>query len=120
MSFRHYCYQCLRKYRRRQVPESGLCPFCAIPLRSHKKGVVGRVVSRLRRLRGLKPPKRKDEYTVYLASALWQRIRRRIFDRDGGLCRACGSPAEVVHHQSYDRDVLDGKRDDDLLSFATH
>ena len=28
----------------------------------------------------------------------WKRRRKKIFERDGGLCVKCGEPGEIVHH----------------------
>lgn len=48
-------------------------------------------------------------YRDYLASPLWSKIRKRVFGRDGGRCRACGEKGGQVHHQSYDLRTLKGK-----------
>lgn len=57
-------------------------------------------------------------YEEYLASDLWRTIRGRILERDGNLCQTCGKPAEVVHHKNYDRPVLEGKQDFQLVSLC--
>lgn len=119
MSFgRYYCIECLRKFRRKQLPSDGMCPFCKVALRGNKTRIIAQIVTRLKRHRGVIPPKQKDDYELYLASDLWKTIRERVWVRDGLACRVCNSRAEVVHHTSYDRDVLDGNRDEALVSLC--
>lgn len=115
---RFYCIQCLRKYRRNDLAAGESCPFCLVPARGNTSKIVAQVVTRLRRLRGVEPPKRKTDYQLYLESGLWKEIRSRILERDQGVCQMCKAGAEVVHHKSYDREVLDGKRDSDLISLC--
>jgi 5-methylcytosine-specific restriction endonuclease McrA len=55
---------------------------------------------------------------VYLKSDLWKAIRRRVLERDGKRCCRCKRPASVVHHQSYDKDVLAGTADYMLTSLC--
>jgi 5-methylcytosine-specific restriction endonuclease McrA len=43
----------------------------------------------------------KQGYPEYLKSKLWGKIKRRVFKRDGKLCRRCGGRATEVHHRSY-------------------
>lgn len=31
-------------------------------------------------------------------SRRWKKVRKRIFERDCGLCVKCGEPGEIVHH----------------------
>lgn len=47
-------------------------------------------------------------YQEYLHSDLWRSIRKRVRERDGNLCRACGSHAECVHHSRYDLETMRG------------
>jgi len=61
-------------------------------------------------------------HDVYLRSDLWKTIRARVLKRDGGKCFRCKKRANIVHHLSYEDDVLDGNADDLLVSlcFACH
>jgi hypothetical protein len=49
-----------------------------------------------------------DSYESYLASALWSRIRSRVFGLDNGQCRLCLADATEIHHTSYDRRTMLG------------
>jgi 5-methylcytosine-specific restriction endonuclease McrA len=60
----------------------------------------------------------KQGYPEYLKSKLWGKIKRRVFKRDGKLCRRCGGRATEVHHRSYADDVKLGKNDDQLASIC--
>lgn len=52
-----------------------------------------------------------DDYESYLASALWQRIRKRIYVRAKGVCEACSvRQPEHIHHWSYSVETLLGNR----------
>lgn len=52
-----------------------------------------------------------DTYTAYLNSALWAKIRRRVYARANGKCEACGErKPENVHHWSYSVATLLGKK----------
>jgi 5-methylcytosine-specific restriction endonuclease McrA len=43
-----------------------------------------------------------DRYNNYLASEEWARLRGRILERDGGICRGClVKKATQVHHTTY-------------------
>lgn len=113
-----YCIKCLNVFGR------GLedCPACLVALRKSKSGVVRRLISRLKRQRGLKPPKKKshkDWYKEYLQSEAWKTIRERILKRDGNVCQRCWGTAEVVHHKSYAADVLAGLNDSQLISLCS-
>ena len=55
-------------------------------------------------------------YDDYLNSPLWRKIRRRVFKRDGRLCCRCGGKAKIVHHRSYEPEVMRGNGDDQLVS----
>ncbi len=49
-----------------------------------------------------------EDYEDYLASDLWDRIRRRVLDNAGYRCNRCNRPATVVHHNNYRRETLLG------------
>ena len=55
----------------------------------------------------------------YLGSNFWKRIRRRIFKRDGKICRCCRKEASEVHHHDYDIETIMGRNDDKLVSLCT-
>jgi len=57
-------------------------------------------------------------YSVYIKSAFWQVVRRRILHRDCNQCVICNEDADQVHHRSYDSDVLDGRCDKMLVSLC--
>lgn len=59
-----------------------------------------------------------DSYDAYLASRLWQKIRRRVLRRDGKKCRRCSGRANSVHHLSYAIAVLRGDADHLLASLC--
>jgi 5-methylcytosine-specific restriction endonuclease McrA len=62
---------------------------------------------------------RHDWYTrIYLRSKEWAKIRRRVLERDGKLCRRCGGKASQVHHRSYAEEVMQGKDDEQLASIC--
>lgn len=48
-------------------------------------------------------------YKDYLASDLWQKIRRRVLGRYRHKCQSCGKLATEVHHKHYSRKVLTGQ-----------
>lgn len=114
----HYCYACLRKFKKRDLEEHGLqCPKCKIELRavSNMKRRA-QVVTRLARLRGIKTPTQKADYELYIHSQLWQTIRERVLKRDGTKCRTCYRKATQVHHLSYHPRVMAGEDDSQLMS----
>lgn len=115
---RFYCPQCLRKYRANDLSENEMCPHCKVETRCNTARIVAQVVTRLQRKRGIRPPVHKSDHELYIASSLWKEIRSRVLIRDNHLCLACGAMANVVHHRSYDREVMDGKRDGDLVSLC--
>lgn len=117
---RFYCIQCLCKFYRNNLAPEDKCPHCVIPARANTTRIVAQIVTRLRRQRGLEPYRLKTEYQEYMASELWRTIRERIMERDRWTCQACGRKATVVHHKSYDREVLDGNRDSDLIAICNH
>jgi len=41
------------------------------------------------------------DYTRYIKSEDWFKLRSKIVNRDGGLCQICGKPADHVHHLTY-------------------
>ncbi len=49
-----------------------------------------------------------SNYGEYLKSDLWDRIRKRVFERDSGWCYGCGCKANQVHHRDYSRSTLKG------------
>ena len=58
-----------------------------------------------------------DYDSEYLKSPTWKKtIKPRILKRDGRICRSCGNSGDVVHHRSYDRDVLEGSNDEMLVT----
>ena len=57
-------------------------------------------------------------YGTYLKGELWKEIRGRVLARDGHACRACNSPAVIVHHESYSAHVLAGHGDAFLVSLC--
>ena len=48
-------------------------------------------------------------YEEYLSSSLWNKIRKRVFVRDGGRCRECSMKGAVAHHWRYSLDILQGR-----------
>jgi hypothetical protein len=44
----------------------------------------------------------------YLQSKLWAGLRELVLENDGGRCLVCRQPASVVHHTTYDNDVMRG------------
>ena len=58
------------------------------------------------------------DYSKYLKSRRWQKIRRRVLGRDGGKCRSCGGRATEVHHGNYDPATMQGDRIDRLYSLC--
>ena len=60
-----------------------------------------------------------SSYKNYLESPLWRSIRGRVLARDGDKCRICGSEADHVHHQRYNRAILSGRDIRELLSLCS-
>lgn len=58
------------------------------------------------------------EYADYRKTRLWKEIKYRVLLRDENKCRRCGGNADVVHHISYDDDVMLGMNDDKLVSLC--
>ena len=48
-------------------------------------------------------------YYDYLDSPLWRSIRQEVFAKHKGVCYACKSRAQVIHHRNYRQEVLAGK-----------
>lgn len=48
-------------------------------------------------------------YQEYLHSKLWYGIRNKVYAKHGRSCHLCDSPADAIHHTSYDEDTLLGK-----------
>lgn len=59
-----------------------------------------------------------DYHRVYLSSKLWGKIKRRVLKRDNKTCIFCEGKATIVHHRSYDREVLQGNADHMLASLC--
>lgn len=57
-----------------------------------------------------------DYHGQYLKSRLWRCIKKRVLERDNRRCCSCGGPGTYVHHRSYERDVLEGQRDEQLAT----
>ena len=57
-------------------------------------------------------------YQDYLGSALWRRIRSKILNRSRGRCEVCGGRATEVHHRSYCKMALLGKRPEYLVAIC--
>jgi hypothetical protein len=56
-------------------------------------------------------------YADYLASRQWRWIRGRVLERAKGICEACrDAPATQIHHRSYSRATLRGRRLDFLVA----
>lgn len=58
------------------------------------------------------------DYENYLSRALWKKIKQRVLERDDRTCRRCNGKAELVHHRSYSREVLEGLDDSMLASIC--
>lgn len=54
-----------------------------------------------------------DSYALYLKSELWAQIRQRAL-AVSTECFVCGGKATQVHHLSYNKNVLEGRRMSDL------
>lgn len=50
-------------------------------------------------------------YEKYRGTARWRRIKARVLERDKRTCLCCGGIGTVVHHRSYDDDVMLGTND---------
>ena len=56
-------------------------------------------------------PVLQDYNSEYLPSKLWKSIKRRVLKRDGKVCQLCTGRGGIVHHRSYDLEVLEGSAD---------
>ena len=54
------------------------------------------------------------DYAEYLASDLWQMIRKQAFVRWGRMCKCCGGTATQLHHADYKLGTLKGTTNDSL------
>lgn len=52
-----------------------------------------------------------DYRSEYLKSTRWTEIKRRVLERDGKKCFSCGGQGTLVHHRSYEPEVLEGYAD---------
>lgn len=61
------------------------------------------------------------DYTHYLRTALWKKIKQWVLARDDKRCVICHAAyTEMeVHHRSYGLDVLEGRRDDMLVTLCS-
>lgn len=55
-------------------------------------------------------------YEEYLISPLWRRLRAKAMMHAKKSCFACGSVAVQVHHRSYSRATLKGKKPENLVA----
>lgn len=51
-----------------------------------------------------------ESYAEYLKSDLWKRVRAKVFACRGNRCWLCDQKATQVHHKSYTRRILLGKK----------
>lgn len=60
----------------------------------------------------------RQKYADYLDSESWAKKRKRVFERDGGRCRICGSGERLVgHHRSYQLvDFKGGEPESDVIT----
>ncbi|MBQ8574815.1 MAG: HNH endonuclease [Clostridia bacterium] len=40
----------------------------------------------------------RDFAKKFYGSKRWKKKRKKIYERDGGLCVKCGNPGKIVHH----------------------
>jgi hypothetical protein len=57
-------------------------------------------------------------YQEYIDSDLWSIIRKEILSRDACFCRICGKRGYEVHHFTYSKDILLGKRPEALITLC--
>jgi hypothetical protein len=51
-----------------------------------------------------------ENYTEYLGSDTWKKIRKEVIKRNNGKCQACGLEQSLnVHHTNYSPSILGGK-----------
>lgn len=53
-------------------------------------------------------------YDQYLGSALWKRVRKKVFREKGEDCCLCGAWATELHHTRYHEDDLSGKKTEEV------
>lgn len=58
------------------------------------------------------------EYPDYRTTKLWKTIKKRILARDKNTCQRCKGSSELVHHLSYEDDVMLGNNDEKLISLC--
>lgn len=46
---------------------------------------------------------KRRNYSAFIRSAAWRRLRDRRLEMDNWTCVKCEDPAEQVHHKTYDR-----------------
>jgi hypothetical protein len=59
-----------------------------------------------------------EDYKRYRRRKLWLTIRERIWERDGHRCVRCSGKATIVHHRTYDPEVMAGRADEGLVSLC--
>lgn len=57
-------------------------------------------------------------YGKFLRSSAWRKTRKRVLDRNQGLCVICKKSAEEIHHHDYLDEIVEGTRDDLLVSLC--
>lgn len=57
-------------------------------------------------------------YEDYRKTKLWKTIKARVLVRDRHQCQRCKGKATVVHHISYDQEVMSGCNDEKLISLC--
>lgn len=120
---RFYCSACIIGMKPKKAKNLGFrCESCNGELRVSRSGVVARLLSGLKTKRGLRRPRgirSHTQYERYLQSPFWRQIRKRILSRDNKTCAICRKEANVVHHKSYSKEVMDGINDSELISLCT-
>ena len=51
----------------------------------------------------------KQEYSEYLLSDEWKKLREKAYKRSNNLCELCGAPKKAVHHIEYPKHYTDDK-----------
>ena len=104
---RRYCKKCHQ--RTRQPLKQSEYDLSEIPVKSEEryKGFIDQLNKDPQRdrfvkwLQGRKQIDFRKEYTDYLDSDQWQRVRKKVLKRDNHTCQICGMEAEQVHHLTY-------------------
>jgi hypothetical protein len=81
-----------------------LCPW----LLPHAWLIEGKI-DRPDEFRHAVPIETDAEYKVCCKSILWKSIQKRVLERDGHQCVACGRLAGGVHHRDYRPRVMSGE-----------